>query len=130
MGFLGTNWTATAIYALDGDLLSFDDLPAVSEVPVLLVDFPPASEEMASIAVHNANGWRVQGTVQFILAHPIGTDAAASRLLAENLRVLLRGRRVGKTVLEGVEPFSAMGQHDGKWLLFVGLASFYRDAFQ
>lgn len=125
--FINANWTATPIYALD-DIMSIDDLPATAEEPVLMIDFPSALERFTTIAVHNCNGWREDGSIQLIMAHPIGKDGNITRGYCEDLRDLIRGRRLGETVIQAVDSFSSVGQHDGKWQLYVSLAGFYRDA--
>jgi hypothetical protein len=129
MGYIEANWTQTPVFALD-DYVSIDDIPALNEVLTLFVDFPPVIEHIASIAVNAQNGWREVGNIQFLFLHPIGQPAAVSRDTIESFRNLLRGRRIGPTVINAVEPFSSMGRFNGKWQSYIGLADFYRDAFQ
>jgi hypothetical protein len=129
VAFLKANWSSTPLYPMD-DYVSLDDIPAKDEAAFIIVDFPPANSQIASIAVTNSNGWRDQGQIQFALFHPIGKEPAVSRLLTEDFRRLLRGRRIGATVVGAIEPFSSLGQQDGKWQVYISLADFYRDEFQ
>ena len=130
MNFLTAKWTATPIFALD-DYMSLDDLPpTASEQLCVLVDFPTASESIATIAVNNTQGWRESGIVQLVIVSPVGGDNAVARQRGEDLRVLLRGRRINATVVESVSTFSAAGNQDGKWLVWISILSFYRDLFQ
>lgn len=126
--FVAANWTKTPVLMLD-DFVAIEDIPAVNEQPVLLIDFPPATEQLVTVAVNNAQGWRESGSVQFIMLHPIGQNADNTRLLTEELRDLIRAQRIDRTVLGSVEPFTAFGQYDGKWQLYISLAEYYRDAF-
>lgn len=129
-GYLEANWTTTPIFALD-DYMSLDDLPASAlEDIILLVDFPSASENLATIAVHLTNGWREQGLVQLGFAVPLGGDNSIARAHGEALRTLMRGRRIGATVVEAVDSFSSVGNVDGKWVMFIAFARYYRDYFQ
>ena len=130
VNFLGVNWTATPILLLD-DLMSLDDLPAAAQEQVqLIVDFPSATEVMQTIAVHDADGWRQSGVFQIAFANPIGRGSADVRQLCADMTRLLRGRRIGNTVIQGVPTFSADGLSDGKWQIWISLPSFYRDEFQ
>lgn len=128
MTFLQANWTATEIFALD-DVMTLDDLPPVTTDCVLLVDFPQAAQEIATIAVTNVNGFRDYGLVQLIVASPAGQGGNIARSHAEALRSLLKGRRIGRTVVLTVSTFSAEGLTDGKWQLWIASLNFYRDEF-
>lgn len=128
--FLTGNWTDTPVFMLD-DYVSLDDLPANAlEGIALFADFTSASEDIATIAVHLANGWREQGLVQLGFAVPLGGDNSIARAHGEALRALLRGRRIGSTVVEAVDSFSSVGNVDGKWVMFIAFARYYRDYFQ
>ena len=129
MDYVTANWTDTPVYALD-DYVSLDDLPATNQEPILLLDFPSATERLVTIAVHERDGWREDGTVQLIMLHPIGQPSGPTRTLNESFRNLVRGRRIGATVTMAVDPFSALGQYDGKWQMYISLVDYYRDAFQ
>jgi hypothetical protein len=126
MSALTAEWTDTQIFALD-DVMSLEDLPAVEGNCVLLVDFPAASQQITTIAVNTSNGYRDFGIVQLILANPVGQGGNLAREYGNRLRLLLRGRRIGLTVIETVSTFSAEGLTDGKWQLFVARLNFYRD---
>lgn len=127
--FITANWSATPVVLLD-DYVSLGDLPPSGDQVLVGLDFPSAAEELASIAVHENNGWREFGQVQLMVFNPIGYDSSIARGHGEDLRALLRGKRIGQTVIGGVNSFSALGQSDGKWQVYVSLANFYRDAFQ
>lgn len=128
--FLTANWTETQFYPID-DYVSMDDIPANHlEDIILLVDFPSASERIATIAVNNVNGWRERGLIQLSFISPLGGDNNQVRTISESLRTLLRGRRIGATVVESVDSFTSAGNVDGKWLMWVSFLNFYRDAFQ
>jgi hypothetical protein len=126
LGLLKLEWTDTPIFALD-DVMSLDNLPPVENGCVLLVDFPAASEQITTIAVQPSNGFRDFGIVQLIIANPAGQGSDLARGYGNRLRLLLRGRRIGLTVIETVSTFSAEGLTDGKWQLFVARLNFYRD---
>jgi hypothetical protein len=127
-GYLQANWQQTPILVSD-DYISFPQLPALANDPQLIVDFPGAVEEFVSIAVHLQNGYRDSGVFQLAIASPIGFEQTATRQLCEDLRNLLRAKRIGNTVVQTIDPFSAMGNQDGKWQIYLSLASYYRDAF-
>ena len=126
LNYIMSNWTATPVYALD-DLMRLEDLPATNEEIILLVDFPPASEYFAAIAVNQTNCFREDGFVQLIFALPIGFDSAQVWTYAEDLRDLVRAKRLGQTVMRTVDPFSGMGSFDGKWQLYISILNYYRD---
>jgi hypothetical protein len=126
--WLQANWASTPLYALD-DYVSLDDLPATNEAPVLLVDFPPALERLVTIAVNQKQGWREDGEFQLFMLHPVGYPVAPTRFLCEQIRDMVRAKRIGQTVTMACEPFTAYGEYDGKWLLFVAFVDYYRDAF-
>lgn len=128
MNYLEANWSATPIYALD-DLMSFDDLPATGEYPVMLIDFPPPAEQFVSIASENVNGYRERGIIQVAIMNPIGQSSEIARGICEDFRDLVRAKRLGQTVIGTVDPFSSTGQFDGKWQMFNTLVSFYKDSF-
>ena len=128
-GYVLAHWTATPVLLLD-DYVSLEDLPAGAlEAMQLVLDFPSATDEIATIAVHQVNGFRVRGFVQSWLLSPLGGDPAAARGLGEDFRQMMRGRRAGATVIETVDSFSATGGAEGKWLMFGALLHFYRDEF-
>ena len=85
---------------------------------------------MVSIAVHQQDGWRQSGVFQLAFAHPVGLDVGVVLQHCVDITVMLRGRRIGNTVIEGIPTFSADGLTDGKWQVWLSLPSFYRDEFQ
>lgn len=129
LDYLKANWSDTSIIELD-EYMSFDDLPAqtVEEI-VLMVDFPVSTERMVTIAVHQANGYRQDGTCQFLFANPVGISNAEVIVLGEKLQALFRGKRLGDTVIMTINPFTAQFV-DGKWQVWSSQMTFYRDLFQ
>ena len=125
--YIKQSWTQTQVFLLD-DLDSFNDLPVGNDI-VLIISFPPAPEFLATLAAPNQRGWREEGIVQLMLAAPIGFDSASVEALAEPLRNMLRGRRIGQTVLESVDAFHASGGDDGKYRLWVSALTWYLDHF-
>lgn len=130
MDFLNANWTLTPIFPLD-DYVSIDQIPPTAlEQIFLLIDFPVVSERLVSIAVHQSQGWRETGIITLMFVSPLGGDNSQPRSISESLRTLLRGRRIGATVVETVDSFSSSGSVDGKFLMWNSFLRFYRDAFQ
>lgn len=128
MDYLEFNWLATDIVELD-NYASFDDLAAqLTESTTLLVDFPIANEQIVTIAVHDANGWRQDGICQFMFVKPTGTSNDEVIGYGEDLQDMFRGMRLGDTVIQSISPLVAQFV-DGKWQVWSSQMVFYRDLF-
>jgi hypothetical protein len=102
---------------------SIDDIPLNSTTECLLVDFISASERVTTIGGSGNQGWEEDGTLALHWLLPTGFPTAPVLAKCETLRLALRGQRIGRVILESVEPFMQTGSPigiDGGW---TGLSS-------
>lgn len=125
---LGAQWTATPWYDLS-DYTDVEDLPATGDQTVLLVQFGPSLERLATLATDGEHGWREDGQFFFHLLAATGRNASEVLALGEQLRALFRGRRFGSFVIDALDPFTDLGGASirvlGKWHGWSAAGSFY-----
>lgn len=112
------------------DYVSLSDLPVNSTNECLLVDFVASSDRMVTIGGEGNQGWEEDGTIALHWLAPTGFDSDPVLVRADVLRLALRGRRLGKIVIETVEPFADSGSPvdvDGGWTGFSTILSYSRN---
>lgn len=100
------------------DYHSIDDLPSNITDECLLVDFISSSDRMTTIGGSGNQGWEEDGAVALHWLAPTGFLSTPILNKCEAFRLALRGRRLGKVVVESVEPFADAGSPvdiDGPW---------------
>lgn len=111
------------------DYLSISDLPLNTTDQCVLLDFIAANDMMTTIGGEGNQGWRESGTVGVHWLVPAGFDYAPVLAAAENFRLGLRGTRLGKIVIETVEPFMDSGSPidiNGPWQAFSAILYYER----
>lgn len=125
---LAANWSATPVYDLS-DYTNVDDLPAMGDDAVLLLQFIGGPERLATIATQGTHGWQETGIFYFHLLMPTGEPSDRALLYGEALRALFRGKRFGSYVIEALDPFSdfqgAAIRINGKWHGWSAPGSYY-----
>lgn len=100
------------------DYVSVSDLPVNTTDECLLVDFASAGDRMVTIGGDGNQGWEENGSVALHWLSPTGFDSNPILAKADVLRLSLRGRRLGRIVIESIEPFMDSGSPvdiDGGW---------------
>jgi hypothetical protein len=114
--WLNANYSATPWFDLSYHF-DIDEISGNQRDPFLLVQFAAPNEAISSMGPGNC--WREDGVIFLHMVAPVGGDVNAQILNSENLRVSLRGKRIGITVIESVTPPTdvdgASIQFDGNW---------------
>jgi hypothetical protein len=115
---LAARWSACPVFDLS-DYISFAEIPQADLDCMLLLQFTPSTERIATIGPPELHSWREQGVIYFHLAMPTGEPSARALTLGEELRALFRNRRIGAYRLDFFDPFSdfagAAIKLDGRW---------------
>ncbi len=111
--------------------VSLSDLPSNESGVILLVQFNGGSDDMVNIAGEGNQGWEERGSVSLHYLIPTGFDFTPRLVDMENIRLSLRGSRLGASVVvESVSPFTDQISNalhiDGGWHGWVSYASYNR----
>lgn len=112
------------------DYVSIEDLPLNDANEAVLVDFVAAGERMTTIGGSGNQGWEEDGTTAIHWLCPTGFKSQPILTKCESLRIAVRGKRLGKIVLEEFQPFMDSGSPidvDGGWTGFSSLLYYTRN---
>ena len=88
----------------------------------VLIQYVIADDTMMNIASSGNQGWEENGSVTLHLLTPTGFDSAPIITKGDQIRLALRGQRLGSTVIESVAPFVDFGGGstgiEGAWKTF------------
>lgn len=113
------------------DYYSISDLPVNSTGEAILLDFVASSDRMVAIGGEGNQCWEEDGTVAIHWLCPTGFMSGPILTKCDQLRRALRGRRLGRIVIESVEPFADSGSPvdlDGGWTGFSSLLSYQHNS--
>jgi len=111
------------------DYESASDVMPLIDSQAVLIQYVIADETMMNIGGEGNQGWEETGSVTLHLLTPTGFDSAPLIDKSDEMRLALRGRRLGQVVIESVSPFVDFGAGsagiDGAWKTYSSSLYYY-----